>query len=100
VDRTRHRQYSGKLFFFDQLLVYTETIDSRQVYRGHYQGNEFGICGYEASKKFCLFAKKLGEQEVEFWASNKQLEGWYSLLTNILMDYVNAGESVVGEGEA
>jgi RhoGEF domain len=87
-DRSRQRQYLGKLFFFDQLLVYTEAVDSRQKYRGHYLGDEFG-------KKFCLFAKKLGEQEVEFWAGIQQLEGWYTLLVKVLMDYAKKGRSEV-----
>jgi hypothetical protein len=92
-DRTRQHQYLGKLFFFDQFLVYTEDVDSRLEYRGHYLGDEFGICEYDANKKFCLFAKKMGEQEVEFQASFRQLKEWYDLLWKVLMDFVNAGKN-------
>jgi predicted ester cyclase len=90
-DRTTQRQYPGKLFYFDRLLVYTESVDSRLEYRGHYLGEEFGICDYDANKKFCLFAKKLGVREVEFWASLQQLENWYNMLHKSLMDSANAG---------
>jgi hypothetical protein len=90
-DRVRQRQYSGKLFFFDQLLVYTESIASRLEYRGHYLADEFGLSEYDANKKFCLFAKKLGEHEVEFMASIQQLEKWHRVLVKLLMDFSKAG---------
>jgi hypothetical protein len=66
----------------------------RQQYRGHYQCNEIGISEFDANKNICLFAKKFGEHEVEFWASVQQLKEWHSLLVQVLMDFVSAGKTV------
>jgi hypothetical protein len=90
-DRITQRQYPGKLFYFDQLLVYTEFVNLQLEYRGHYLGEKFGICDYEVNTKICLCTQKLGEQEVEFRASNQQLKEWYNLLSKVLMNFAAAG---------
>jgi hypothetical protein len=38
-----------------------------------------------------LFGAKIGEQEMDFRADLEQLEEWYDLLRNILMDAVKNG---------
>jgi hypothetical protein len=93
-DRTSKSQFSGKLFYFDQILVYTEFVDLRLKYRGHYLGDDFGICEYDSNGKFCLFAKKLGMQEVEFRTCFEQLNDWYNVLSKALMGFVNAGKNL------
>jgi hypothetical protein len=96
-DRSRQRQYAGKLFYFERLLVYTESDNLQQRYRGHFLSSKFGISEYDANKKFCLFAGKSGEQVVEFQTSVLQLKEWYDLLYKLLMDFANTGKIVKSE---
>jgi hypothetical protein len=91
-DHTRKRQYRGKLFLFEKCLIYTENTNLRLQYRGHYKCTEFGLYDYDANKKFSLFAKKLGEQVVEFHADINQLEDWYEILHKLLMDAALEGK--------
>jgi hypothetical protein len=90
-DYKLRRRYQGKLLYFEQCLVYTESIHRKLEYRGHYGIKEFGLASYDAKDKFCLFGGRLGEHEVDFRANMSQMEEWYDILHGILMNDDNQG---------
>lgn len=87
------RRYNGKVFLFEQCLVYTEEIDREYLeFRGCYESEKLGIIYKEGKNKFKLFAKKRGHKEVDFYGDHNTVIEWKNSITGMLMDFVAAGE--------
>ena len=86
------RTYRGKVFLFERCLIYTEAFLRENLeYRGHYGNNTLGIIYKEGKSKFKLFAKRRGQQEVEFSADINTVTEWKTIIHGLLMDFVVQG---------
>ncbi|CAO1348421.1 unnamed protein product [Diamesa hyperborea] len=86
------RTYRGKVFLFERCLIYTEAFLRENLeYRGHYSNDTLGIIYKEGKSKFKLFAKKRGQQEVEFYADMNAVTEWKNFIHGLLMEFVVKG---------
>lgn len=87
------RRFRGKVFLFEQCVVYTEELEREYLeYRGHLHSDKLGIIYKEGKSKFKLFTKRRGQKEVEFRANMATVIEWNNLITAILMKFAVEGE--------
>lgn len=92
-DNELRKRFRGKVFLFEQAVIYTEALDREYMeYRGHFGNDKLGIIYREGKSKFKLFSRKRGQKEVEFRTSlNKVLE-WNEIITGMLMKFAIEGK--------
>lgn len=92
-DWETRRRFRGKVFLFENCIVYTEALNREFMeYRGHFGMNIVGIICKEGKSKFKLFAKRRGLKEVEFRSSLAVVNEWNEQITGMLMKFVREGE--------
>jgi hypothetical protein len=87
------RRFRGKVFIFERCLIYTEALDREYLeFRGSFAHDVIGIIHKEGKNKFKLFARKRGQNEVDFRASSNTMLEWIEMIKAMLMKFVAEGK--------
>lgn len=86
------RKYKGKVFFFEKLIIYTESKEGRLEYSGHFDCLDVGIVYSNKITKFKLCCKGTMTEAINLHSDPNTIVEWLTLLEQVMTENLKRGE--------
>lgn len=92
-DSKLKRKYRGKVFFFENCIIYTEMMSKERLeYRGHFLREDVG-CDFDKRTKITLYNIRPLQDQIELYhPDTNTMTQWYYKITEIIQQSAFRGE--------